>query len=61
MIHACPSEAFLDILKKIPKDFTIEEAQDKPNCPLCLFAVTQVYDVIKNNKTEVLLYGELCL
>ncbi|XP_067214936.1 prosaposin [Linepithema humile] len=60
MIHACPSEAFLDMLKKIPKGFTIEEeVQDKPNCPLCLFAVTQVYDVIKNNKTEANIEAEL--
>lgn len=54
MIHVCPSEALLEVLKKVPKGFTIEKVQDKPNCPLCLFAVTQVYNVIKNNKTEVL-------
>lgn len=53
MIHICPSEAFFDILEKIPKGFTIQEVQDKPGCPLCLLAVTQIYNVIKNNKTEV--------
>lgn len=54
MIHICPSEAFFDTLEKTPKSFTIQEVQDKPGCPFCLLAVTQIYNVIKNNKTEVL-------
>lgn len=54
MIHLCPSEELLNILEKIPKHFTITSEQDKPGCPFCLLAVTQVYNVIKNNKTQVL-------
>lgn len=54
MIHICPSEAFFDKLEKIPKSFIIQEVQDKPGCPLCLLAVTQIYNAVKNNKTEVL-------
>lgn len=60
MIHACPSDELLDLMKKIPKGFTIEqEEQDKSNCPLCLLAVTQIYNVIKNNKTEANIQAEL--
>jgi saposin len=54
MIQICPSEALLNMWQKIPKEFTITKVEDKPSCPLCLLAVTQVYDVIKDNKTEVL-------
>lgn len=59
MIHICPSEAFFDTLEKIPKSFTIQEVQDKPGCPFCLLAVTQIYNVIKNNKTEANIEIEL--
>lgn len=57
MIRICPSEEMLNMWKKIPKSFIItSKIQDKPSCPLCLLAVTQIYNVIKNNKTEVLVY-----
>lgn len=53
MLHICPSEAFMDAWEQVPKDMMIQsEVKEKPNCPLCLFAVTQLYSVIKNNKTE---------
>jgi len=52
MLHICPSEALLNMWEKASKFITKEE--DKPSCPLCLLAVTQIYDVIKDNKTEVL-------
>ncbi|XP_050459796.1 prosaposin isoform X1 [Cataglyphis hispanica] len=59
MIHICPSEAFFDKLEKIPKSFIIQEVQDKPGCPLCLLAVTQIYNAIKDNKTEANIEAEL--
>lgn len=59
MIHICPTEAFFDTLEKIPKSFTIQEIQDKPGCPFCLLAVTQIYNAIKNNKTEANIETEL--
>lgn len=57
MIRICPSEALLDLLEKIPEQFIVKNkrVQDKPSCPLCLLAVTQIYNVIKDNKTEVLI------
>ncbi|KAL6260537.1 hypothetical protein P5V15_008060 [Pogonomyrmex californicus] len=59
MIHICPSEALLNMWEKIPKDFTLTKVEDKSNCPLCLLAVTQIYDVIKNNRTEANIEAEL--
>ena len=54
MIHLCPSAELLESWKQIPKEFVIEsKVEDKPNCPLCLFGVTQLYNAIKDNKTEV--------
>lgn len=55
MIRLCPSDALLEMWKQIPKHFIVEEVQDKPTCPLCLLAVTQLYAAIKANKTEVLI------
>ncbi|XP_014225050.1 uncharacterized protein LOC106651173 [Trichogramma pretiosum] len=53
MIHLCPSQQLLESWKQIPKEHVIEHPkEDKPNCPLCLFGVTQLYNVIKDNKTE---------
>ena len=55
MIHICPSSQLLEAWKQIPKEDVIEhKLEDKPNCPLCLFGVTQLYNAIKDNKTEVL-------
>ncbi|XP_072743485.1 uncharacterized protein Sap-r [Anoplolepis gracilipes] len=61
MIHVCPSEAYSELLEKIPKSFLLQEeqVQDKPGCPLCLLAVTQIYNVIKDNKTEANIEAEL--
>ncbi|XP_011875606.1 PREDICTED: proactivator polypeptide isoform X2 [Vollenhovia emeryi] len=51
-IRICPSEAILDAWEKIPKQFMLQNARDKPTCPLCLLAVTQIYNSIKDEKTE---------
>ncbi|XP_012523993.1 prosaposin [Monomorium pharaonis] len=59
MIRICPSEALLKMWEKIPKQYTITTVEDKPSCPFCLLAITQVYDVIKNNKTEANIEAEL--
>ena len=54
MIHLCPSEELLASLDLIPKSYTTQiKVADKPNCPLCLFGVTEVLNIIKDNKTEV--------
>ncbi|XP_017889282.1 prosaposin [Ceratina calcarata] len=52
MLHLCPSDRLMELWKKVPQKYLVEEKQHKPSCPLCLLAVTQIYDVIKNNKTE---------
>ncbi|XP_058789461.1 uncharacterized protein LOC131663220 isoform X2 [Phymastichus coffea] len=53
MIHLCPSTQLLEALKMIPEEHVIKtKVEDKPNCPLCLFGVTQLYNAIKDNKTE---------
>lgn len=54
MMHVCPSEEMMTAFQSLDKEWMIQsEVEDKPSCPLCLFAVSQVYNVIKNNKTEV--------
>ncbi|KAI4489481.1 hypothetical protein M0802_011093 [Mischocyttarus mexicanus] len=58
MIHVCPSEELIEIWNKAPKGYIIETG-DKPSCPLCLFAVSQLYNVIKDNKTEGKIRDEL--
>lgn len=59
MIHICPSKEFFDRLKEIPKSFVLTEVQDKPSCPLCLLAVKQIYEVIKDNRTQANIETEL--
>ena len=57
MIHICPSQDVMDLWEKIPSDMTIKTevgVEDKPSCPLCLLAVTQIYNAIKDDKTEVI-------
>lgn len=57
MIHLCPSKELLDAVQNLPKNYLIEKkVADKPNCPLCLFGITQLYNVIKDNKTEVYIF-----
>jgi len=51
MLHICPSEALLSMWEKASKFITKE---DKPSCGLCLLATMQIYNVIKDIKTEVL-------
>lgn len=54
MMHVCPSAEFLSAWEQIPKAMMIKsEVEDKPSCPLCLLAVGQLYNVIKDDKTEV--------
>ncbi|XP_012259045.2 prosaposin [Athalia rosae] len=53
MLRLCPSEELMNAWKSIPKDLVIvSEIEEKPSCPLCLLAVTQLYSVVKNDKTE---------
>lgn len=53
MMHVCPSQAALEAWEAVPKELILRsDVQDKPSCPLCLLAVTQLYNVIKDNKTE---------
>ncbi|KAJ8681335.1 hypothetical protein QAD02_017122 [Eretmocerus hayati] len=53
MFHICPSAELLRAWGKIPKEtLKMEESGDKPYCPLCLLGVTQLYNTIRNNKTE---------
>ncbi|XP_020280351.1 prosaposin [Pseudomyrmex gracilis] len=64
MIHVCPSKELLNMFEQIPKKFKLESVaeehvEDKPNCPLCLLAVTQIYNAIKANKTEANIEAEL--
>lgn len=60
MMHVCPSEAALEAWEAIPEEMTLKaEVQDKPSCPLCLLAVSQLYNVIKDNKTEENIVKEL--
>lgn len=55
MIHVCPTQEVMDLWEKIPSEMTLKtEVEDKPSCPLCLLAVTQIYNAIKNDKTEVI-------
>lgn len=53
MLHVCPSAELMHIWESVPAKYVLTEKQKKPNCPLCLLAVSQIYNVIKNNKTEV--------
>lgn len=58
MIHVCPSNELLNMFEQIPKEMKLESVaeehvEDKPSCPLCLLAVSQIYNAIKTNKTEV--------
>jgi len=50
MLRICPSDASLNIWKNVPKRFFL--IKNKPDCPFCLFVVTQINDM--KNKTKVL-------
>lgn len=56
-IHLCPSAELLESWAQAhDKEVGVIEQDNKPNCPLCLFGVTQLYNAIKDNKTEVFEY-----
>ncbi|XP_076239363.1 prosaposin isoform X2 [Calliopsis andreniformis] len=59
MLHLCPSQRLMQLWESVPTKYMLESKEEKPSCPLCLLAVTQVYDVIKNNKTEANIQAEL--
>lgn len=50
LLSLCPSARVQEV-----EILMHSKPEDKPNCPLCLFAVTQLEDMIKNHKTEVIL------
>ncbi|XP_053978368.1 prosaposin [Hylaeus volcanicus] len=53
MLHFCPSQQLMNMWESVPSKYMLEEQKNKkPSCPLCLLAVSQVYNIIKNNKTE---------
>jgi len=53
MLHICPSsEASLNTWEKTSKFITKEES--KLSCPLCLLAISKLFNVVKDNKTQVL-------
>lgn len=47
----CPSQDTSRILV-LGSDSSEENVEDKPGCPLCLLAVTQLETIVKDNKTE---------
>lgn len=60
MLHMCPTEELMELWRNVPEDYMlVEEVESKPSCPLCLLAVTQIYNVIKDNKTEASIEAEL--
>ncbi|XP_033224393.1 prosaposin [Belonocnema kinseyi] len=60
MIHVCPTQEVMNLWEKIPSEMTLKtEVEDKPSCPLCLLAVTQIYNAIKNDKTEANIVNQL--
>ncbi|XP_076227036.1 prosaposin isoform X2 [Nomia melanderi] len=52
MLHLCPSPSFMALWRSIPGKYVVEEKTRKPSCPMCLLAISEVYNVIKDNKTE---------
>lgn len=59
-LHLCPSTDLMKMWELAAKKGALQvEEKDKPSCPLCLLAVTQVYNTIKNNKTEANIEAEL--
>lgn len=53
MLHLCPDAKLMALWHSVPAKYMLEEKKSKPSCPLCLLAVSQIYEVIKDNKTEV--------
>lgn len=60
ILRLCPTKSFMKLWESIPAKYTLEEKKKStPSCPLCLLAVKQIYNVIKNNKTEANIINEL--
>ncbi|XP_044760968.1 prosaposin isoform X2 [Coccinella septempunctata] len=58
LVRACPSEEVRDV-----DVFMQQETGDNSKCPLCLFAVQKLEEMVKNNKTEADIkeaLGRLC-
>lgn len=54
LVAVCPTDQQIKAWKQIPDEFTEKSSiQEKPNCPLCLFAVTKLYEIVKDQKSEV--------
>lgn len=53
MLHLCPDEKLMELWQSVPTKYMLQEEKDKPTCPLCLLAMSQIYEAIKNNRTEV--------
>ncbi|OAD53035.1 Proactivator polypeptide [Eufriesea mexicana] len=53
------SEELMKFWANVPAKYMLEEKKAKPNCPLCLLAVTQIYEVIKKNRTQENIEHEL--
>ncbi|XP_017796230.1 PREDICTED: prosaposin [Habropoda laboriosa] len=51
MLRLCPTAKLTELWQSVPAKYMLEK-EKKPSCPLCLLAVTQIYNVIKNNKSE---------
>ncbi|XP_001603446.1 uncharacterized protein LOC100119722 [Nasonia vitripennis] len=53
LVAACPTNQQIEAWERIPSEFVKKSSiEDKPNCPLCLFAVSKLYDLVKDDKTE---------
>lgn len=50
LIRACPSSEVKDV------EIFMQEKGDNSKCPLCLFAVSKLEDMVKDKKTEVSCY-----
>ncbi|XP_018318384.1 prosaposin-like [Mycetomoellerius zeteki] len=57
MIRICPSDVLVNMWEEIPKNFI--STKNEPNCPFCLLAVSQIYNVVRSNKTEASIEVEL--
>ncbi|XP_011688179.1 PREDICTED: prosaposin-like isoform X2 [Wasmannia auropunctata] len=58
VIRICPSDETVNMWEEIPKHL-ITTKRNKPDCPFCLLAITQIYNVIKDNITEANIQTEL--
>lgn len=59
MLHLCPGKRLMELWQSVPSKYMMKEKKDKPSCPLCLLAISQIYEVIKNNKTEANIQQQL--